>query len=180
MNSFATQQSTANIGRIMTGKIPWKFSQKIQWTTLSFSGSGYERFSDWYKCTCIAINIEFLSIVNKCNRCYQQQYTNNKHAHQVRIFFFSTMDWSIFCSIINRDGQTTNVGTAQTIMLTNSPNSIILTGQQQQQPTSSVPSINRNLIDQESMIYTSTSTANPGRNELFYEPTNAKQARLWQ
>ena len=86
------------------------------------------------------------------------------------------MDSSIFCSIINRDGQTTNVGTAQTIMLTNSPNSIILTGQQQ--PTSSVSSINRNLIDQDSMIY--TSTANSGRNDLFYEPTNAKQARLWQ
>lgn len=69
-------------------------------------------------------------------------------------------------------------------MLTNSPNSIILTGQQQiQQP------INRNLIDQEPpILYTTTTTtsataaatANTGRNELFYEPTSAKQTRLWQ
>jgi len=36
-------------------------------------------------------------------------------------------------SFINREGQTTNIGTGQTIMLTNSPNSIVLTGQQQQQ-----------------------------------------------
>jgi hypothetical protein len=58
-------------------------------------------------------------------------------------------------------------------MLTNSPNSIILTGQQQQ-------SINRNLIEQEPIHYTTPTTANTGRNELFYEPTSAKQARLWQ
>lgn len=96
-------------------------------------------------------------------------------------FCYLNMYSSIFLSsIINRDGQSANVGTAQTIMLTNSPNSIILAGPQQQQATSSVPPINRNLIDQESMIYASTSSANPGRNELFYEPTNAKQARLWQ
>ena len=59
-------------------------------------------------------------------------------------------------------------------MLTNSPNSIILTGQQQQQQQP----INRNIIDQEPIRY--TTTTNTGRNDLFYEPTNAKQARLWQ
>jgi hypothetical protein len=59
-------------------------------------------------------------------------------------------------------------------MLTNSPNSMMLTGQQQQQQT-----INRNIIKHEPMHY-STATANTGRNELFYEPTSAKQTRLWQ
>jgi hypothetical protein len=58
-------------------------------------------------------------------------------------------------------------------MLTNSPNSMMLTGQQQQQ------TINRNNIKHEPMHY-STTTANTGRNELFYEPTSAKQTRLWQ
>jgi hypothetical protein len=58
-------------------------------------------------------------------------------------------------------------------MLTNSPNSIILTGQQQQQQP-----INRNIIKQEPLHY--TTTANTGKHELFYEPTSAKQARLWQ
>jgi hypothetical protein len=62
-------------------------------------------------------------------------------------------------------------------MLTNSPNSIILTGQQQQQQQA----INRNLIKSEPRLYTTTTTAGDiGRNELFYEPTTAKQARLWQ
>ena len=65
-------------------------------------------------------------------------------------------------------------------MLTNSPNSIILTGPQQQPTQPSAPPINRNLIDHDSMIYSTASTGNLGRNELFYEPTNAKQARLWQ
>jgi hypothetical protein len=59
-------------------------------------------------------------------------------------------------------------------MLTNSPNSIILTGQQQQQQQP----INRNIIKQEPTHY--TTTANTGRHELFYEPTSATQARLWQ
>jgi hypothetical protein len=77
-------------------------------------------------------------------------------------------------NIISRDCQTTNVGSAQTIMLTNSPNSIILTGQQQQPQQT----INRNLIEQEPILY--TTTTNAGRNELFYEPTSAKQTRLWQ
>ncbi|CAF1029441.1 unnamed protein product [Rotaria sp. Silwood1] len=79
-------------------------------------------------------------------------------------------------NIISRDCQTTNVGSAQTIMLTNSPNSIILTGQQQQQQQG----INRNLIKQEPILYTTTTAANTGRNELCYEPTSAKQTRLWQ
>jgi hypothetical protein len=61
-------------------------------------------------------------------------------------------------------------------MLTNSPNSIILTGQQQQQQQQP---INRNIIKQEPMLYTTTA-ANTGRNELCYEPTSAKQTRLWQ
>jgi hypothetical protein len=61
-------------------------------------------------------------------------------------------------------------------MLTNSPNSIILTGQQQQQHQP----INRNMIKQEQILYATTTAANTGRNELCYEPTSSKQARLWQ
>jgi hypothetical protein len=76
-------------------------------------------------------------------------------------------------NLINRDCQTTNIGTGQTIMLTNSPNSIVRTGQQQQtQP------VCRNLIKQEPILYTTTSS-NIGRNDLYYE-SNMKQARLWQ
>jgi hypothetical protein len=75
-------------------------------------------------------------------------------------------------SLINRDGQTTNIGTGQTIMLTNSPNSIVRTGQQQTQP------VCRNLIKQEPILYTTTSS-NMGRNDLYYE-SNIKQTRLWQ
>jgi hypothetical protein len=69
-------------------------------------------------------------------------------------------------SLINRDYQTTNIGTGQTIMLTNSPNSIVLTGQQQQQQP-----ISRNIVKQEPILYTTTN----GRNDLCYE-----QTRLWQ
>jgi len=84
------------------------------------------------------------------------------------------------CSIINRDCQTTNVGSAQTIMLTNSPDSIIFTGHQQQQQQQQ-QIINQNLIKPEPILYSTTTTAaNIGRNELFYEPTNAKQVHLWQ
>jgi hypothetical protein len=72
---------------------------------------------------------------------------------------------------MNRDCQTTNIGSAQTIMLTNSPNSIVFTGQQQQ-------SVCRNLIKQEPILYTTTNS-NTGRNELYYEPS-IKQTRLWQ
>jgi len=61
-------------------------------------------------------------------------------------------------------------------MLTNSPNSIILTGQQQQQHQP----INRNMIKQEQILYATTTAGNTGRNELCYEPTSSKQARLWQ
>jgi len=64
-------------------------------------------------------------------------------------------------------------------MLTNSPNSIILTGQQQQQQQQTQQTINRNLIKQEPILYTTTN-ANTGRNEFFYEPTSATQTRLWQ
>jgi hypothetical protein len=46
-------------------------------------------------------------------------------------------------SLINRDYQTTNIAAGQTIMLTNSPNSIVLTGQQQAQP------IPRHVVKQE-------------------------------
>jgi hypothetical protein len=56
-------------------------------------------------------------------------------------------------------------------MLTNSPNSIVLTGQQQQQ-------ISRNLIKQEPIHYTTT-PSNIGRNDFCYEP-NIKQTHLWQ
>jgi hypothetical protein len=94
--------------------------------------------------------------------------TYNLSLHFNQFIFFSLF------SIISRDCQTTNVGSAQTIMLTNSPNSIILTGQQQQPQQT----INRNLIEQEPILY--TTTTNAGRNELFYEPTSAKQTRLWQ
>jgi hypothetical protein len=66
-------------------------------------------------------------------------------------------------------------------MLTNSPNSIILTGQhQQQQQQQQQQPINRNIIKQEPMLYTTTKAGNIGRNELCYEPTSAKQTRLWQ
>ena len=75
----------------------------------------------------------------------------------------------LILSLINRDCQTTNIGTGQTIMLTNSPNSIVLTGQQQQP-------ICRNLIKQEPLHYTTTTT---GRNEFCYEPS-IKQTGLWQ
>jgi hypothetical protein len=65
------------------------------------------------------------------------------------------------------------MGTGQTILLTNSPNSIVRTGQKQQtQP------VCRNLIKQEPFHYTTT-PSNIGRNELCYEP-NIKQTRLWQ
>ncbi len=64
-------------------------------------------------------------------------------------------------------------------MLTNSPNSIILTGQQQQQQQQTQQTINRNLIKQEPILYTTTN-ANTGRNEFFYEPASATQTRLWQ
>lgn len=80
-------------------------------------------------------------------------------------------------SLINRDGQTTNIGTGQTIMLTNSPNSIVLPGQQQQQHQQTQP-ICRNLIKQEPIVYT-TSPSNIGRNDLCYE-SNIKPTRLWQ
>jgi len=56
-------------------------------------------------------------------------------------------------------------------MLTNSPNSIVLTGQQQQP-------ICRNLIKQEPIHYTTT-PSNIGRNDFYYE-SNIKQTRLWQ
>ena len=91
---------------------------------------------------------------------------------------------SLHFSIINRDCQTTNIGSAQTIMLTNSPNSIILTGQQQQhhQQQQQQQTLNRNLIKQEQIVYTTSSSvaANTGRNELCYEPTSSKPTRLWQ
>ncbi len=76
---------------------------------------------------------------------------------------------------MNRDGQTTNIGTGQTIMLTNSPNSIVLTGQQQQQQNQPIC---RNLIKQEPIHYTTT-PSNLGRNDLCYEQ-NIKPNRLWQ
>ena len=98
-------------------------------------------------------------------------------------------------SIINRECQATNMGSPQTIMLTNSPNSIILTGQQQhqqqqqqqqhhhqqQQQQQQQPAlINRNLIKQESILYATSSAAPTGRNELCYEPSSGKSTRLWQ
>jgi hypothetical protein len=60
-------------------------------------------------------------------------------------------------------------------MLTNSPNSIVLTGQQQQQQTQTMC---RNLIKQEPILYTTT-PSNIGRNELCYEQ-NLKPTCLWQ
>ena len=54
-------------------------------------------------------------------------------------------------------------------MLTNSPNSIVLTGQQQQQQQ--IQPISRNIVKQEPILYTTTN----GRNDLCYE-----QTRLWQ
>ncbi|CAF1460838.1 unnamed protein product [Adineta steineri] len=84
-------------------------------------------------------------------------------------------------NLINRDCQTTNIGTGQTIMLTNSPNSIVLTGQhhqQQQQQQQQTQPICRNLIKQEPSVYTTTTTT-PGRNELCYE-SSIKQTHLWQ
>ncbi len=61
-------------------------------------------------------------------------------------------------------------------MLTNSPNSIVLTGQQQQQQTQPIC---RNLIKQEPVHYTPTTPTNIGRNEFCYE-SNIKPTRLWQ
>lgn len=81
----------------------------------------------------------------------------------------------LILSLINRDCQTTNIGTGQTIMLTNSPNSIVFTGQQQQQQQQPIC---RNLIKQEPILYTTT-TSTTGRNELCYEPS-IKQTGLWQ
>jgi hypothetical protein len=79
--------------------------------------------------------------------------------------------------LINRDCQTGNIGTGQTIMLTNSPNSIVLAGQQQQQQQQMQP-ICRNLIKQEPILYTTTPT-NIGRNDYCYE-SNMKATRVWQ
>ena len=90
----------------------------------------------------------------------------NLFQNQTKTLFFLNF------SLINRDYQSTNIGTGQTIMLRNSPNSIVLTRQQQQQQAQPVC---RNLIKQEPMIYTTTT----GRNDLCYEP-NIKQTRLWQ
>jgi len=82
-------------------------------------------------------------------------------------------------SFINREGQTTNIGTGQTIMLTNSPNSIVLTGQQQQQQQQQhIQPVCRNLIKQEPMIYTATSTI-LAKNDIGYE-SNMKATRVWQ
>jgi len=61
-------------------------------------------------------------------------------------------------------------------MLTNSPNSIVFTGQQQQQQQQPIC---RNLIKQEPILYTTTTTSTTGRNELCYEPS-IKQTGLWQ
>ncbi|CAF0965741.1 unnamed protein product [Rotaria sordida] len=81
-------------------------------------------------------------------------------------------------NLINRDYPTTNIGTGQAIMLTNSPNSIVFTGQQQQQPQ--IQPICRNLVKQEPMLYrTTTTTSTIGRNDLCYE-SNIKQTHLWQ
>ncbi|CAF2371265.1 unnamed protein product [Rotaria sp. Silwood2] len=81
-------------------------------------------------------------------------------------------------NLINRDCQTTNIGTGQAIMLTNNPNSIALTGQQQQQQQPQVQSICRNLVKQEPVVYR-TASSTVGRNDLCYE-SNIKQTRLWQ
>jgi hypothetical protein len=82
-------------------------------------------------------------------------------------------------NLINRDCQTTNIGTGQTIMLTNSPNSIVLASQQQQQQQQQqIQPICRNLIKQEPIHYTTTPT-NIGRNDYCYE-SNMKPTRVWQ
>jgi hypothetical protein len=60
-------------------------------------------------------------------------------------------------------------------MLTNSPNSIVLASQQQQQQ---IQPICRNLIKQEPIHYTTTPT-NIGRNDYCYE-SNMKPTRVWQ
>lgn len=77
-------------------------------------------------------------------------------------------------SLLNRDGQTTNIGPGQTIMLTNNPNSVVLNGQQQ--PQQSQP-ICRNLIKQEPLLYAATPSM-IGRNDFCYE-SNMKSTRLW-
>ena len=76
--------------------------------------------------------------------------------------------------MINRDSQTTNIGQAQTIMLTNSPNSIVLTGQQSQ-----TSPMCRTMIKQEPLLYaTTTRMSTNGRNDFGYE-SSMKTTRLW-
>jgi len=77
-------------------------------------------------------------------------------------------------NMINRDSQTTNIGQAQTIMLTNSPNSIVLTGQQSQ-----TSPMCRTMIKQEPLLYaTTTRMSTNGRNDFAYE-SSMKTTRLW-
>ncbi|CAF0792842.1 unnamed protein product [Rotaria sp. Silwood1] len=105
------------------------------------------------------------------------QLTSNFLASLTNATVVTTNDNSsstIPINLINRDCQTTNIGTGQAIMLTNSPNSILLTGQQQQ-----IQPICRNLVKQEPVVYRTTTTSTVGRNDLCYE-SNIKPTRLWQ
>ena len=60
-------------------------------------------------------------------------------------------------------------------MLTNSPNSIVLTGQQPQ-----TSSLCRTMIKQEPLVYTtSTRMSNNGRNDFIGYESPIKTTRLW-
>ncbi|CAF3210757.1 unnamed protein product [Rotaria socialis] len=154
MNSYTTQQPTTNIGRIMT------VGPDMSVSAIDISALASQLTSN------------FLASLTNAAVVTTNNNNNNNNNNSLT---------NLPINIINRDCQTANVGSAQTIMLTNSPNSIILTGQQQQQQHQNIMS--RNLIKQEPILYTTTTTtaaANTGRNELCYEPTSAKMARLWQ
>ncbi|CAF1215535.1 unnamed protein product [Adineta steineri] len=151
MNSYTNQQPITNIGRIMTVG-----------PDMSVSAIDINALASQLTSNFLASLTNAAVVTNNNNN-----NTNNNSASNLPI------------NIINRDCQTTNVGTTQTIMLTNSPNSIILTGQHQQQQQQQ-QSINRNLIKQEPILYTTTTATNTGRNDLCYEPTSSKQTRLWQ
>jgi len=152
MNSYSTAAPTANIGRIMT------VGPDMSVSAIDISALASQLTSNF--------------LASLTNAAVVTNHGNSSN--------------SIPINIINRECQsTTTMGSPQTIMLTNSPNSIILAGQQQQQQQQQVATVNRNLLKQEPMLYTTSATAtttnaSTSRNELCYEPSGIKSARLWQ
>ncbi|CAM4889983.1 unnamed protein product [Rotaria socialis] len=152
MNHFVAQQPTTHIGRIMT------VGPDMSVSSIDLSALASQLTSNF--------------LASLTNAAVVTTADNSSSA--IPMNFFSQN-----LSLINRDCQPTSIGRGQTIMLTNSPNTIVLTGQQQQlQPQPQC----RNIIKQEPILYTTTTattTSAASRNDLCYE-SNIKQNRLWQ